>query len=82
MFPTYVAILSAIEAADELSVEQLYRVTDVRGGALRHICNSLVRHGYLEPSISGGYSITSAGKEALLESLNEVRLGSQVSNEA
>ncbi len=78
MFPTYVAILSAIEAVDELSIEQLYRVTDVRGGALRHICDSLVRRGYLEPAISGGYSITIAGKEALLESLNEVRLGSQV----
>lgn len=80
MSPTYLAILSAIEAAGELSVKQLYNVTDVRGEALRHICNSLVKHGYLEPYISGGYSITFAGKEALLESLNEVSLDSQVSN--
>ncbi len=82
MFPTYLAILSAIESSGELSVKQLYGVTDVRGGALRHICNSLVRDGYLEPNISGGYSITPAGNEALLESLNEVRVESQLSDKA
>ncbi len=82
MFPTYIAILSAIESSGELSVKQLYSVTDVRGGALRHICNSLVRQGYLEPNISGGYSITFAGKDALLESVNDVRAESQLSNKA
>ncbi|MEE8413466.1 MAG: hypothetical protein V3R96_02840 [Dehalococcoidales bacterium] len=80
MFPTYLAILSAIEESGELSVKQLYGVTDVRGKALRHICDSLVHHGYLELYTSGGYSITSTGKEALLESLNEVSLGPQVIN--
>jgi DNA-binding IclR family transcriptional regulator len=65
MFPSEVAILMAIEEAEELTTRQLTHVTDVTGVHLRYLCNSLVRRGYLEPANSRGYRVTFKGKEAI-----------------
>ena len=48
MFPNDIAILMAIEEGEELTIKQLTYVTDVRGVALRYLCNALVSYGYLE----------------------------------
>ncbi len=67
MFPSEIAILVAIEEAEELTIKQLTQVTDVTGAALRYLCDSLIRRGYLEQSSSRGYRITIKGKETSSE---------------
>ena len=39
MFPSEIAILVAIEEAEELTTKQLTHVTDVTGAALRYLCD-------------------------------------------
>ena len=74
MFPSEIAILMAIEEAEELTTKQLTHVTDVTGVALRYLCNSLIRRGYLARNSSRGYRITARGKKAILEALREMKL--------
>ncbi len=74
MFPNDIAILVAIEEAEELTIKQLTYVTDVRGVALRYLCNSLVRRGHLEQNDPRGYRITFRGKRVLLKTPHETKL--------
>jgi len=73
MLPNEIAILLAIEEAEKLSIQQLARVTDITGVALRYSCNSLIKRGYLEQNNSRGYRITFKGKEVILEALREMK---------
>ncbi len=81
MFPTQIAILMAVEEAEQLTIKQLTYVTDVRGPALGYLCDSLDRYGYLEQNDSKGYCLTSEGKKVLSESVDEMELGFQASIE-
>ena len=73
MFPNEIVILMALEEAEVLTARQLNGATDVTGAAFRHMCNSLVRRGYLESNGSRGYRITAKGKETLNEQ-HEIQL--------
>ncbi len=78
MFPSEIAILIAIEEVEELTIEKLTHVTDITGVALRYLCNSLVRRGYLERNNLRGYRITFKGKEAISQTLCEMKLGLRI----
>ncbi len=72
MFPNDIAILMTIEEAEELTIKQLISVTDVRGIALRYLCNLLVRYDHLEQNDSRGYCIAFRGRGVLLETIHEM----------
>ena len=62
MFPSYIAILSAIRDRGECTLDQLYSVTDIRGETLRYICNYLTEQGYIYTVTSRIFSITPVGE--------------------
>ena len=74
MFPSEVAVLTAIEATEGLTIKQLNHVTDVTGVHLHYLCNSLGRRGYLKQNDSEGYRITFKGRWAILEARRETTL--------
>ena len=63
MFPSDIAILMAIEEAEELTIKQLTYVTGVRGVALRYLCNSPVSRYYPEQNNPMEYRIPFRGKK-------------------
>ena len=74
MFPSEIAVLAAIEEAEELTPKQLTHVTDITGVQLRYLCDSLVRRGYLRQNDSKEYQITFKGRQAVLEARCEISL--------
>ena len=69
MFPNEVAILMAVKENGGLGLQQLTRVTDIRGSYLRYICNSMYLDGYLEMKNPKGYQATRKGKKAIVAAL-------------
>ena len=71
MFPSEMAILMAIASTRDSGKKLLNRPMDVVGEYIGHLCDSLVRRGYLKKDGLREYRLTSKGREALFEFLYE-----------
>ena len=71
MFPSEMVILMAIAVARGSGKELVARPTDVVGEYIGYLYDSLVRRGYIKEGSSGGYQLTSKGRDALFEFLHE-----------
>lgn len=73
MFPSEMIILMAIKVASNSNENSLSYSADVPGEYISYLYDSLITRGYLKRKNPKGYDLTSKGKEALLEFLDENR---------
>jgi len=64
-------ILMAIAGAGDSGQKILTRPADVIGEYIGYLYDSLVRRGYIKGDSSGGYQLTSQGREALFKFMRE-----------
>ena len=67
LFPSEMIVLMAVVGTGDFSRGLLNRPMDVTGQYIGYLYDSLVKRGYLEGNNSGGYRLTSKGKETFHE---------------
>jgi predicted transcriptional regulator len=71
MFPSERAILMDIATNKDSNKQLANRPMDVVSEYISYLCDSLVRRGYLTRNGVKGYTLTSMGREPLLEFINQ-----------